>query len=132
MATLDDPRVKALLDKPNHAVVSTLRAHGCIHSTVVWVDVEDGRHAVNSAVGRARPTNGAQPEHHRRRLRRGQPLRLRRGPQPGGATPGGAKEHVDRLAKKYMDLDEYPFLQPGEQRITFLVAADRIRHQKPR
>ena len=57
MTTLDDPGVKALLDKPNHAVVSTLGEDGTIHSTVVWVSVEDGRLAVNSAVGRKWPTN---------------------------------------------------------------------------
>ncbi len=59
MASLDDPGVRALLDrpKPNHAVVSTLNEHGSVHSTVVWVDVQEGRLAVNSAVERAWPSN---------------------------------------------------------------------------
>lgn len=37
MASLDDPGVRALLEKPkpNHAVVSTLNADGSVHSTVV-------------------------------------------------------------------------------------------------
>lgn len=29
------------------------------------------------------------------------------------ATTGGAFEHIHRLAKKYIDADSYPFLQPG-------------------
>ena len=74
-----DPGGQALLDKPNHAVVSTLADDGTIHGTVVGVDVQDGR-----------------------------------------------------LAQKYRGADEYPFHQPGEQRITFLVDADRVRHQKQR
>lgn len=45
-------------------------------------------------------------------------------------TPEGADAHIDRLAKKYMDADRYPFRQPGEQRITYLVDATKVRHQK--
>ena len=47
-------------------------------------------------------------------------------------TTDRAREHIDRLAKKYLGADEYPFHQPGEQRITFLVDAHRVRHQKQR
>ena len=32
-------------------------------------------------------------------------------------TTDGADEHIDSLAKKYMDKDSYPFRQPGEQRV---------------
>lgn len=133
MASLDDPGVQALLDKPNHAVVSTLGSDGTMHSTVVWVSVEDGRLAVNSAVGRTWPSN----------LERDATVTVLvydednpydyvevRGKAVGRTE--GADDHIDRLAKKYLDLDSYPFRQPGEQRITFLVDADRVRHQKQR
>jgi hypothetical protein len=33
---LDDPGVRALLDAPNHGIVSTLREDGSVHSAVVW------------------------------------------------------------------------------------------------
>ena len=131
--TLDDPGVKVLLDKKNHAVCSTLNEDGSIHSTVVWVSVEDGQVAVNSAVGRRWPSN------------------LERDPRitvvvydesnpydyvevRGTATARleGADDHIDRLAKKYMDADSYPFRQPGEQRVTFLVTPTLVRHQKQR
>jgi len=46
VATIGDPEVKTLLDKPNHAVVSTVNEDGTIHSTVAWVNVESGRPAV--------------------------------------------------------------------------------------
>ena len=133
MTTLDDPGVKALLDKPNHAVVSTLGEDGSIHSAVVWTDVQDGRLAVNSAVGRAWPSN----------LERNPVINVLVYDQDNPydyvevrgtveATTEGAFEHIDRLAKKYIDQDKYPFLQPGEQRVTFLVNADRIVHRKQR
>ena len=133
MTSIDDPGVRALLDKPNHAVVSTLNEDGSIHSTVVWVDVQDGRLAVNSAVGRAWPSN----------LERDPQLTILvydednpydyveiRGTASG--TTDGADEHIDRLAKKYLDADSYPFRQPGEQRVSYLVDPARVRHQKQR
>ena len=133
MTTLDDPGVRALLDKPNHAVLSTLTEDGAVHSAVVWVDVQDGRLAVNSAVGRAWPTN----------LQRDPRVTVLvydednpydyvevRGTATG--TTEGADAHIDRLAKKYLGADSYPFRQPGEQRITFVVDAARVRHQKQR
>ena len=131
MTTLSDPGVQALLDKKNHAVCSTLNEDGSIHSTVVWVDVQDGKLAVNSAVGRAWPTN----------LERNPAITVVvydednpydyvevRGTARG--TTDGADAHIDRLAKKYMGADAYPFRQPGEQRITYLVDATKVRHQK--
>lgn len=131
MASLDDPGVRALLDKRNHAVVTTLTEDGAAHSAVVWVDVHDGRLAVNSAVGRAWPNN----------LERDPRITVLvydednpydyvevRGTARG--TVEGADEHIDRLARKYLGADSYPFRQEGEQRITYLVDAQRVRHQK--
>lgn len=45
------------------------------------------------------------------------------------ATPtDGADEHVDQLAGKYVGQETYPYGQPGEQRVRFLFAPDRVRH----
>ena len=133
MTTLDDPGVKALLDKPNHAVVSTLGEDGTIHSTVVWVSVEDGRLAVNSALGRKWPTDlERNPTITVLVYDEDNPYDYVEVRGTAEATTEGAFEHIDRLAKKYIGADKYPFLQPGEQRVTFYVNADRIRHQKQR
>jgi PPOX class probable F420-dependent enzyme len=131
MASLDDPGVKALLDKPNHAVITTLAADGAPHSTVVWVDVQDGRLAVNTAVGRAWPSNlERDPRVSLVVYDQGNPYDYIEVRGTASGTTQGADEHIDRLAKKYLGLDEYPMRQPGEQRITYLVDATRIRHQK--
>jgi len=45
-----------------------------------------------------------------------------------GSTEG-ADAHIDRLARKYLGTD-YPYRQAGEQRITYVVDAQRVRHQK--
>ena len=33
----------------------------------------------------------------------------------------GADAHIDSLAKKYLNQDKYPFRQPGEQRVTYVI-----------
>jgi PPOX class probable F420-dependent enzyme len=131
MASLDDPGVRELLETPNHAVVATSNADGSIHSAVAWVDVEDGALAVNSAVGRVWPSNlERDPRVTVLVLDQANPyeyVEIR-----GTATPTteGADEHIDRLAKKYLGQDTYPYRQPGEQRVKFLIAPSRVRHQK--
>ncbi len=36
---------------------------------------------------------------------------------------------IDSLAKKYMGVDEYPFRQPGEQRVTIRIVPDKVTHK---
>ncbi len=40
-------------------------------------------------------------------------------------THEGADEHINKLAKKYMGLDEYPHRQPGEQRVIFKIKPEK-------
>ncbi len=102
MATLDDPGVRALLDKPNHAVVSTRHDDGSIHSTVVRVDLEDGRLAVNSAVGRKWPTNlQADPTITVLVYDEDNPYDYVEVRGTGRGTTDGADGHIDRLAQRY-------------------------------
>ena len=51
-----------------------------------------------------------------------------RDPEHVLATTEGADEHINRLAKKYIDQDEYPYRQPGEERIKFVVTPERVRY----
>jgi len=41
-------------------------------------------------------------------------------------TTDGADAHIDRLAKKYLGQDTYPFRQPGERRVVLKIAPTRI------
>jgi hypothetical protein len=43
----------------------------------------------------------------------------------------GADDHINKMAKKYLGLDKYPFRQPGEKRVILKVKPDRVFHQKP-
>ena len=129
MASLNDQPVKELLEQPNYAVVSTVNDDGSIHNTIVWIGSEGDRVAVNSALGRVWPTNlqrdprvtvlvyEADNPYHFVEIR-------------GTATGGtdGADEHINALTKKYIGQDEYPFRQPGEQRIKFVIEPTHVRH----
>ncbi len=129
MATLNDPAVRELLEKPNYAVISTFNADGSIHSTVVWVSAEDGAVAVNSAVGRVWPSNlERDPRATVLVEEAGNPYNYVaiRGAATG--TTDGADEHINSLAQKYINQDEYPYRQPGEQRIKYVIAPDHVRH----
>jgi PPOX class probable F420-dependent enzyme len=129
VASIDDPDVRELLEKPNFAVLSTSNPDGSIHSTMTWIDAENGSVAVNSAAGRRWPSNlerdphltavvyeQSNPDHY---------VEIR---GVAKATTDGADEHVGRLAKKYLDEDTYPSRQPGEQRIKVVVTPQFVRH----
>jgi PPOX class probable F420-dependent enzyme len=131
MATLNDSEVQKLLSEPNFAVVSTLNPDGSILSTIVWISAEDGTVAVNSARGRRWPANLDRDSHVTALVyEAGNPYHYVEIRGQATATTEGADEHINALAKKYIDQDEYPFRQPGEERIKFVIQPDHIRHQK--
>ncbi len=131
MASLSDAEVNKLLSEPNYAVVSTLNEDGSVLSTIVWISAENGTVAVNSAKGRRWPTNlERDPRITALVYEAGNPYNYVEIRGRANATTDGADEHIDALAKKYINQDKYPFRQPGEQRIKFVIEPDNIRHQK--
>jgi PPOX class probable F420-dependent enzyme len=127
---MTNPSVRELLERPNHGVISTYNADGSILSAVVWVGLEDGAVAVNSSVGRLWPANlERDPRVTILVYDTSNPYNFVeiRGIATGAQE--GADEHIDRLARKYLNQDRYPFRAPGEQRIMFTIAPQRIRYQ---
>jgi PPOX class probable F420-dependent enzyme len=119
MSVRIEGRAEELLKGKNFCHVCTLRADGSVHTAPVWVDVQDGRPVVNSAEGRAWPRN---LERDPRVTLTVQNLEnpyeyLEIRGRVAERTHEGADEHIDALAKKYLDKDSYPFRQPGEQRV---------------
>ena len=133
MSETIEGRAAELMSGKNHAVISTLREDGSVHSAVVWVNVEDGKAAVNSAVGRAWPTN-LERDSRVTVLVYDQQTPFEyveiRGKASDGDTSQEADDHIDRLAKQYLDADEYPFRQEGEQRVKYVIEPDKVRYQK--
>ena len=118
MATLTEKQLQ-FLQNPFAGVVTTLRPDGSPHSTIVWVDAADGEVSFNTALGRVKPTN---LEHDPRvALLVLDPEDQYRWVAVDGRatlTTDGADDQIDRLAKKYLDKDEYPFRQPDQTRVT--------------
>jgi PPOX class probable F420-dependent enzyme len=132
MATIDDPEVRKLIEQPNFAVISTYDPDGSIHSTLVWIDVEDGTPAINSAVGRRWPNNLERDPRVTTVVHNSEnPYEMVEIRGRATGTLDGAEEQVDRLAKKYLGQDTYPFRQPGEQRIKFVITPERVRYVHP-
>jgi PPOX class probable F420-dependent enzyme len=131
MATLDDDGVRELLQGQNYAAISTFNSNGSIHSTIIWALQEDGAVSVNSAVGRLWPRNlERDPRVTLLVQETGNPYHFVELRGTATATREGADEHIDALAKKYIGQDTYPFRQPGEERIKFVITPERIRYVK--
>jgi PPOX class probable F420-dependent enzyme len=131
MANLTDSEVQKLLAEPNHAVVSTLNPDGTVLNTVAWISAENGSVAVNSARGRRWPANlERDPRVTVLVYEQGNPYNYVEIRGRATAASEGADEHIDALTKKYIGQDKYPFRQPGEERIKFVIEPDHVRHQK--
>jgi PPOX class probable F420-dependent enzyme len=125
------PAVTKLLTDKNHAVVSTIDPKGEVHSAVVWVNLEEGHVKVNSAVGRAWPNNlEGNPTINVLVYDEANPFEYVEVRGTAQARLEGADDHIDRLAKKYLDVDAYPFRSPTETRVQYVVEPTRVRHQK--
>jgi len=117
-----------LFGKPAFAALTTLMPDGSPQTQPVWVDYENGKVIVNTAVGRQKDKNLRRdprvalmlmdPENPYRYLEiRGRVAEV---------TEQGAAQHIDKMAKKYLGKDKYPWAQPGEQRVLFKVEPLKI------
>ena len=128
MATIPDKYLDLLRQKKAFAILSTIMADGSPQVTPVWFDYTDGIVRVNTARGRVKARNlkkGAavamaivDPDNPYRYVQiRGRVVR---------ASEEGADAHIDRLAKKYLGADTYPFRQPGEVRVIYVIHPERV------
>jgi len=130
MASLNDDGVQALLNAPNCAVISTHNADGSILSTVVWISLEEGELAVNSAEGRHWPTNlERDPRITALVYPDGNPYDYVEIQGTVTSTHQDADAHIDRLAKKYTGSDTFGGNQPGDVRVKYVITPTRVRHQ---
>ena len=126
MAKLTDAQAE-FVRNPYYGVVATLRADGSPHQTVVWVDADNGDVLINTAEGRAKP----------RHMRANPNVSVAVVDPANGyhslvvsgkaeLSHEGADAHIDKLAKKYLDADTYPFRKEGEVRIVVRIRPERI------
>ena len=114
--------------KPAFGSFTTLMPDGSPQTTPVWVDLVDGKLVVNTALGRQKDKNVRRdprvavtlidPQNPYRYLEvRGKVDEI---------TTDGASTHIDKMAKKYLGKDKYPFAQPGEQRVLYKIRPEHV------
>ncbi len=134
MAAQLPDEVKALLDAPNFWHLATINPDGSPQSTVMWAHRQGDRVMFNTALGRVKPRNLAHdprvclsladPEHPYSNVSiQGRVVETVEG--------DGAFADIDSLATKYMGVETYPFLAPGERRITYLVEPLHVWYRPP-
>ena len=127
MSELSDKQAKLFLDK-NFGHVGTIRADGSPQVTPVWVDY-DGEHVVfNTAVGRVKHQNlKRDPRVTIEVINQENPYEYVMVTGRAELQEGEeAERHIDKLAKKYMGVDEYPHRTAEERRVLVRVKPELV------
>ncbi len=117
-----------LFEKKGFAHLATIMPDGGPQVTPVWVEFESGSVLVNSAKGRQKDVNMRErpkvalsiqdPDNPYRYLEvRGTVV---------GITEEGGDAHIDRLAKKYLGVETYPYRREGEVRVIYRILPDKF------
>ena len=122
------PGIRKLFQEPNFAYLATIMPDGSPQVTPVWVDIEGDHILVDTAEGRQKPRNV------RRDPRVAIAIYSSKNPYSYATIRGrvvevthdGADELIDKLAKKYLGQDRYPFRQAGEQRVIFKIEPEHV------
>lgn len=120
---------RKLLEGKNLLYITTINKDGSPQITPVWVDT-DGQHVlVNTAVGRVKQRNvtrdprvslaiNTPADFYDVALIRGRVIEQITGPM--------ADKHIDKLAKKYLDKDTYPWRNPKDKRVILKIQTERV------
>ena len=117
-----------LFSKKAFGVLTTLMPDGSPQTQPVWIDYQNGTIWVNSAEGRQKDKNVRRdprvavaiidPDNPYRYLEvRGKVVEI---------TNEGASAHIDKMAKKYLGQDKYPYAQPGEKRVLYKIKPQKV------
>lgn len=129
---IDDSVIRLLTGK-NFAFVATLMKDGSPQITPTWIDYDGKTILINTAEGRTKQKNISKDQRvaisivdqnnpYNMVTIRGKVIEQ---------TIKGADEHIDKLAKRYLGVDKYPFRSPTEKRIILKVAPEKIFHSQP-
>ena len=120
-------KFRDLFQKRAFANLATVMPDGSPQVTPVWIDYDGKNLIVNTAKGRMKDRNMRRdprvsvaildPENPYRYLEvRGKVSEV---------TEKGADAHIDKMAKKYLDKDKYPYRKPGEVRVIFKITPEK-------
>jgi PPOX class probable F420-dependent enzyme len=119
---------RRLFERPNHAVLATLRPGGSTQVTPVWVGIEGDRLTVNTARGRAKLRNVERDPRVTITVIDPADWEERWVSVEGRVveiTEEGAAEHAHVLSRQYTG-GPFRDLEPGEVRVRLVVEPERV------
>src|SRR3954471_11914955 len=116
-----------LRDNPFVGAVTTVRADGGLHTTVVWVDAEDGNAVFTTQRTRAKGRHLAHDP--RVSLLVVDPANTYRWLAVAGRaelSEDHADARLDAYARRYLGRESFPWREPGQTWVDCVIGADRI------
>ena len=117
-----------LFEGKNLVFIATLMKDGSPQLSPVWANYEDDHILINTAEGRIKHKNILHdPRIAVSVVSNSNPLDMTtiRGTVVE-IIPDYEYEHINRLTKKYLNQDNYPFRKPGEKRIILKIKPERV------
>jgi len=119
---------RGVFSKKAFVHLATRMKDGSPQVSPVWVDTEGDYIVVNSAKGRLKDRNMradprvalsvTDPDNpYAAIMIRGRVAKI---------TEEGADAHIDKMAKKYLDQDQYPYRTPEEVRVLYYIEPERV------
>jgi len=134
-SVLSEPVIKIIKDK-NFAFLGTIMRDGRPQVSPIWIDIDDNNNIIliNTAYGRIKQKNIT------RDPRVSLSLVDKNNPYSMITIQGtvieqttiGADEHIDKLAKKYLNIDRYPSHSPSIQRVICKIKPEKMYYLPPR
>ena len=116
-----------VIDGKSFGHIATVMPDGTPQSTPVWIDRDGDVLTFNTAKGRAKHRNlERDPKVAVSVLDPENPYVYLQVRGQAEIVEDENNAHINKMAKKYMDKDEYPFLQDGEERVIVRVNADAV------
>lgn len=132
---LTEPVIKIIKDK-NFAFLGTIMKDGRPQVSPIWIDIDDNNNIIlfNTAQGRIKHKNIS------RDPRISLSLVDKNNPYSMVTIQGtvieqttiGADEHIDKLAKKYLNIDRYPSHSPSITRVICKIKPEKMYYLPPR
>ena len=123
-----EEKAKNLFKDKNLVFIATIMKDGSPQLSPVWADFEDGYIMVNTAEGRIKHKNVL------RDSRVAVSVVSQTNPLYMTTVRGNVIEiipdyeyvHINKLTKKYMGIENYPFRQQGEKRIVLKIKPEKV------
>lgn len=131
-----EPILKFFADR-NFAFISTINRDGSSQVTPTWIDIdkEHGLILINTAVGRLKQKNVSRDPQVSISMIDGKDNPYSMVTIKGKVIEqlkSGANEHIDMLARKYLNTEKYPAHSPNVTRIILKIKPEKISYLPPR